>query len=241
VARAKLELVEALPIHGTAVLNADDERVAAMAHRAGADVLTYGVHAGEVRATGVALDDELRPSFTLRTPWGRAAVRLQVRGRHNAGNAAGAAAAALTLGVPLEAVAEGLGRAELSPWRMEVGRAPSGAIVINDAYNANPPSMRAALDALAAVPAARRVAVLGIMAELGPDGPAQHGAIGDWARARGIEVIAVDAPDYGGTVVDDVAGARARLGSLEADTALLVKGSRVAGLEQLARAVLDPG
>jgi UDP-N-acetylmuramoyl-tripeptide--D-alanyl-D-alanine ligase len=241
VARAKGELVEALPVTGTAVLNADDPRVAAMGERGSARVLTYGVTAGAVRATDVVLDDLLRPRFTLLSPWGKVDVRLEARGAHNALNAAGAAAAALAVDVPLDAVAEGLHGARLSPWRMDVLRAPSGAVVINDAYNANPASVRAALESLAAVPAERRVAVLGLMAELGPDSAAEHRAVGELARDLGVEVVAVAAPDYGVVDVADPDEAMDRLGPLDAADAVLVKGSRVAGLETLAQRLVEEG
>ncbi|HJR26107.1 MAG TPA: UDP-N-acetylmuramoyl-tripeptide--D-alanyl-D-alanine ligase, partial [Acidimicrobiales bacterium] len=137
VAHAKAELVEALPPHGTAVLFAGDERVLAMADRTSARVVPYGP-GGEVRAEDVVVDDELRPRFRLSSPWGHAEVRLLVHGLHQVDNALGAAAAALEIGVPVEDVAAGLGDAVLSPWRMELATAPSGARILNDAYNANP-------------------------------------------------------------------------------------------------------
>ena len=234
VAVAKSELVEALPAHGTAVLNADAPLVAAMASRTPARVLTFGLATGDVRATNVRLDGDLRPVFRLQTPWGDAGVELQVRGHHQVGNALAAAAAALACDADLEAVAAGLGGAQLSPWRMELHRAPSGALVLNDTYNANPLSMEAALRALAELPARRRTAVVGIMAELGEVGPSEHARMGALAGALGIRVIAVDAPDYGGEIVDDAGEALDRLGPLGEGDAVLVKGSRAAGLESLA-------
>ncbi|HYX44023.1 MAG TPA: Mur ligase family protein, partial [Acidimicrobiales bacterium] len=107
VARAKSELVEALPPSGTAVLNAEDERVMAMRSATEAGVLTFGIERGDVRAADLSLDPELRPTFRLRSPWGDADVLLEVRGAHHAANAAAAAAAALAVGAPLEAVASG--------------------------------------------------------------------------------------------------------------------------------------
>ena len=234
VAVAKSELVEALPGHGTAVLNADVPLVAAMATRTGARVLTFGLAAGDVRATDVRLDGDLRPVFRLQTPWGDADVELRVRGHHQVGNALAAAAAALACDAGLDAVAAGLGDAQLSPWRMELHRASSGALILNDTYNANPLSMEAALRALAELPARRRTAVLGIMAELGEVGPSEHARMGALAGALGIRVIAVDAPDYGGEIVDDAGEASERLGPLTEGDAVLVKGSRAAGLESLA-------
>jgi UDP-N-acetylmuramoyl-tripeptide--D-alanyl-D-alanine ligase len=239
VALAKGELVEALPADGTAVLNLRDERVAAMASRTVAGVLTYGVDQGDVRAEGVVVDDDLRPSFRLATPWGEHELTLAVRGRHNAENAAGAAAAALAAGASFDRVVEGLSAAELSPWRMELAVTPSGARVLNDAYNANPTSMLAALDALADLDAQRHTAVLGPMAELGEISEAEHHRVAHRAAELGIRVVPVDTTAYGGEPVDGVDGAVSALGRLEAGDAVLVKASRVAGLERLARRLLD--
>ncbi len=232
VAAAKGELVESLPASGTAVLNAGDPRVAAMAARTSARVVTFGT-GGDVRAEAVAVDDELRARFRLVSPWGRAEVALAVRGAHMVDNALAAAAAALVCEVPVEAAAAALGGASLSHWRMDLRTLPSGARLLNDAYNANPTSMAAALRALAGLPARRRVAVLGVMAELGADGEAEHRAVGELARELGIEVVAVDAPAYGGAAVADLDAAVAAVGPLGPGDAVLLKGSRVAGLERL--------
>ena len=234
VVRAKGELIESLPADGTAVLNAELDLVAGMARRTSARVLTFGLAAGDVRAEDVSLDDDLQPTFRLRTPWGSAPVRLQVRGHHQVGNALAAAAAALACDAAVEEVAAGLADARLSPWRMQLERAPSGALVLNDAYNANPLSTQAALRALAGLPAERRTAVLGIMAELGAVGPAEHARIGALASELGVRLIAVDAPDYGGEQVSGADEALERLGPLGPGDAVLVKGSRAAGLEKLA-------
>ncbi len=240
VALAKGELVEALPDTGLAVLNADDPRVLAMRHRTTATVLTYG-DAGEVRAEQVRLDDDLRPTFDAVTPWGRARLRLGVRGAHNVANALGAIAAAAGSGIGLDAIADALEQAVLSPWRMEVHRGANGLMIINDAYNANPVSMRAGLDALFAAPARRRFAVLGAMAELGSDSVAAHRELGELARARGIEVVAVATDAYGGRVVADAAEAVVTLRALGvgADDVVLVKASRVAALERVAGLLLE--
>lgn len=238
VARAKGELVEGLPADGTAVLNAADERVAAMAARTAASVLTFGV-GGDVRAEGLTLDDDLRARFRLATPWGHADVALAVRGLHQADNALAAAAAGLVTEVDLARVAAGLARADLSPWRMELTTAASGARVLNDAYNANPTSVAAALESLLALPARRRIAVLGVMAELGDRAVVDHAAIGAQARALGIRLIAVAAPGYGGEDVGSVEAALALLADVGDGDAVLVKGSRVAGLEQLAQRLLE--
>ncbi len=239
VARAKGELVEALPVDGTAVLFAGDPRVVAMAARTSARVVAFGP-GGDVVAADVELGDDLRPRFALRSPWGGADVHLAVHGLHHVDNALAAAAAALVSGLTPDEVAAGLGDAVLSPWRMDLATAPSGARVLNDAYNANPTSTEAALRALAALPARRRVAVLGVMAELGGESDAEHAAAGALARELGIRVLAVDAPAYGGEDVTDGDAALAALGELDEEDAVLVKGSRVAGLERVAAALLQP-
>lgn len=241
VARAKGELVEALPDDGIAVLNADHKHVAAMADRTSARVITFGLTPeSDVHASAVVIDDELRASFRLHSPWGDTDIRLAARGEHQVPNALAAVAAAGGLGVPLEKFAEGLLAAALSGLRMELVTSERGVTILNDAYNANPTSMSAALQSLAALAAGRRIAVLGTMAELGHDSAWQHEAIASQARELGIEVIAVGEPTYGADVrhVADVAAASAELSDLGAGDAVLVKGSRVAELERVAQALL---
>ena len=185
VARAKGELVEALPVDGTAILNADDPRVLAMAARTAARVVTFAEADGDacVRAADVRLDDLGRPSFTLLTPEGSAPVTLRLHGAHNVPNALAAAALARELGLSLDAIADGLSAAVArSRWRMEVHQRADGVTVINDAYNANPESVRAAIDALAHLAqGGRGFAVLGHMAELGDSSRASHEDIGEYA------------------------------------------------------------
>ncbi|MBW3627021.1 MAG: UDP-N-acetylmuramoyl-tripeptide--D-alanyl-D-alanine ligase [Actinobacteria bacterium] len=242
VARAKAELVEALPAHGTAVLNADDPRVRAMAEVTVASVVTFGTTGdADVAAGAVELDAELRASFRLRCPAGEADVRLGVPGRHQIGNALAATAAALAAGATLDDVVRGLEEARLSDWRMALGRSPDGALVLNDAYNANPTSTGAALRALAELDAKRRVAVLGTMAELGETSAGDHREVAALAADLGIRVVAVAEPAYGAELVDDVDAAVEALGPLGHGDAVLVKGSRVAGLERLAARLLGAG
>jgi UDP-N-acetylmuramoyl-tripeptide--D-alanyl-D-alanine ligase len=233
VAVAKRELVEALPASGTAILNADDPRVSAMAAHTDAAVITYGV-GGDVRVGPLTLDELARPSFRVDTPWGSADVALGLSGAHMASNAAAAIAVAGAVEGTIEPAVAGLPSARLSAMRMEVRRTASGAIVVNDAYNANPDSMRAALRALSRIDARRRVAILGLMAEL--DDPAEgHRLVADEARGFGIEIIAAGTDLYGIIAVDDPLGA---LGSLGEGDAVLVKASRVAGLERLVAELL---
>ena len=238
VARAKSELVRDLPVDGTAILNAADPRVAAMAAVTPASVVHFGT-GGDVWADDLALDHELQARFTLRSPWGTVPVALGARGVHQVDNALAAAAAALVCGLTLNEVAAGLERAVLSPWRMELATAPDGALVLNDAYNANPTSVAAALESLVALPAARRIAVLGVMAELGPTSDADHAAIGELAARLGVRLLAVDAPAYGGEQVATIEEAMDLLEPLGPGDAVLVKGSRVAGLERLAELLLE--
>jgi UDP-N-acetylmuramoyl-tripeptide--D-alanyl-D-alanine ligase len=253
VARAKGELVEALPASGFAVLNGDDPRTRSMSSRTVASTVLYSVRdqatstvgAGaaahpDVIAEDVTLDAELRPRYRLRSPWGTADVRLEARGAHQVGNSLAALTLAALAGVALDQAVEALGRAGLSPHRMELLYTPDGGVIINDAYNANPASMEAALEALAAVPAQHRVAVLGTMAELGAQGPAEHRAVAALAGRLGVDLIVVGTAEYGVEPAADADEAVARLGRVGAGTAVLVKASRVAALEQVAARLVDP-
>lgn len=240
VAQAKGELVESIPPEGTAVLNGEVPAVAAMADRTSGRVLLFGRRSGDVHASEVVVDGDLRASFTLHSPWGEAAVRLGVRGDHQVENALAASAAALAAGSSLHEVVAGLGDVAPSPWRMDLRTAPSGAMVLNDAYNANPASTEAALRSLAHLAADRRIAVLGPMAELGVHAVDEHHRIARLAEDLGLRVIAVGAPDYPEEVdhVGDIDAARSSLGAVGPGDAVLVKGSRIAGLERLAEQLL---
>jgi UDP-N-acetylmuramoyl-tripeptide--D-alanyl-D-alanine ligase len=245
IAEAKGEMVEALPPSGNAILNADDQRVAAMAARAGnAHIVLYSAApdpppAAVVVAENVSMDGELRPSFTVRSPWGEAEVGLRVRGEHQVGNALAAIAIAGVCGVDAPTAARALAVARLSPWRMELHRSRSGAAILNDAYNANPASMAAALRSLRAIRAERRAAALGIMAELGSDSAAQHREIARLAAGLGIRLVPVGTDAYGPEPVGSIEEALFALGPLDGRDAVLVKGSRVAGLDVLAARLLE--
>ena len=237
--RAKAELVDALPSHGIAILNADDHRVRAMSSRCAGSVLLFGeADDADVRITGVVLDDVARASFVVHTPWGATPVRLAVSGRHMVSNAAAALACVGAVGGELQAAAAAMGEVRLAAMRMEILHTADGATVLNDSYNANPTSMRAALDALVVIPAVRRFAVLGVMAEIA-DRELEHRGIHAYAVERGIEVIAVGTDLYGVVPVPDPVVALALL-ELGVGDAVLVKGSRVAGLEHVAEAVSRP-
>lgn len=260
IATAKGELVEALPADGVAVLNADDPLVAGMAVRTRARVVTFGESAGaDVRASDVTSDELGRAAFVLHAGGGAAPVQLRYAGAHHVANALAAAAVALAAGMALPEVADGLGAAvPASRWRMELTERADGVLVINDAYNANPESMSAALRTLAAVAGARAgrsVAVLGEMAELGAAEQAAHEAIGRLAASLGVaRVIAVgdaarpiqQAAALEGSwhgearwVPDADAAIRTLATGLRAGDVVLVKASRAASLERVALAIAE--
>jgi UDP-N-acetylmuramoyl-tripeptide--D-alanyl-D-alanine ligase len=270
VAQAKGELVEALPAAGAggvAILNADDPRVLAMASRTQARVVTFSTQPlgksdspqrlePAVRATDVRLDELGRPSFTLSTPAGSVPVTLRLHGAHNVPNALAAATLAGELGLDLAGIADGLCAAVArSRWRMEVHRRADGVTVVNDAYNANPESVRAAIDALRHLARdSRGFAVLGPMAELGDTSRARHEEIGEYAARAGLAgLIAVGeqatpilsgaarVPSWHGETlgVPDGAAALALLADrLKPGDVVLVKASRAAGLESVAAGLL---
>ena len=200
--------------------------------------MTFGrSQQADVRVTVVSLGDDLRAHIHAATPWGALDAVLAARGEHQAMNAAAAIAVAGIVGIDLDRVGEALGRATMSAMRMDLRAGRRGLRVLDDSYNANPASVTAALHALVAIPARRHVAVLGQMAELGPTSADEHHRIAVLAKDLGIEVIALDAPDYGVESVDDIASAVARLDDLDDGDVVLVKASRVAGLERLAAAL----
>jgi UDP-N-acetylmuramoyl-tripeptide--D-alanyl-D-alanine ligase len=182
IALTKGELVEALPEDGVAILNADDPMVRAMASRTKAKVVLVGESPdAQVRAENIVLDEEARPSFRMVTPQGEADVKLALHGVHHVGNALSAAAVALELGATPEEVAERLSQARrVSARRMDVQTRPDGVTIVNDSFNANPESMRAALKSLAEMARSgrRSWAVLGMMGELGPEHVSAHDSIG---------------------------------------------------------------
>jgi UDP-N-acetylmuramoyl-tripeptide--D-alanyl-D-alanine ligase len=237
VARAKSELVTSLPPTGVAVLNFDDPRVGRMAAISPCPVLGYATEGdAEVRGEGVELDDELRARFMLVTPWGKGEVRLALHGAHQVPNALAAAAAALWCEVSFERVAAALSEATGSPLRMEVRRVAKGPGLIVDCYNANPASTEAALRALAALKGARKVALLGLMAELGSETEAEHRRAASLADHLGIELVGYRTELYGPSQASDVVDAVELLRSLGPGDAALVKGSRVAQLEDVVAA-----
>jgi UDP-N-acetylmuramoyl-tripeptide--D-alanyl-D-alanine ligase len=192
------------------------------------------------------LDQRGRPTFTLRTADDSVVVALPLVGAHQALNAAAAAAAGLAVGVGLEASAKALATASLSKWRMELRDLPDGGTLLNDSYNANPDSTRAALDALAAIQAHRRIAVLGEMRELGTHSPAEHRAVGRYAATRADLILAIGpaarpiadaAGDRALTMPDNAAAIAWLRGHVGAGDVVLVKASRGGRLDEVAAAL----
>ena len=276
VARAKSELVEALPADGVAILNADDPRVLAMGARTAARVVTFGITSHKpqrihsplashmpqptIQAADVRLDDLGRPSFTLLTPEGPAPVTLQLHGAHIVPDALAAAALASELGLGLAGIADGLSAAVArSRWRMEVRRRGDGVTVINDAYNANPESVQAAVAALRHLAQdGRAFAILGHMAELGAISRASHEDVGEFAARADLAGLIAVGPEAepllagarrvrswtGGAlaVPDGAAAFDALANQLKPGDVVLVKASRAAHLEGVAEMLsLAPG
>ncbi|MET7285002.1 UDP-N-acetylmuramoyl-tripeptide--D-alanyl-D-alanine ligase [Streptomyces sp. NPDC005573] len=261
IAQAKGELVESLPADGAAILNADDPLVRAMASRTKAKVVLFGESAeADVRAENVRLTDSGQPSFRLHTPSGASDVTMRLYGEHHVSNALAAAAVAHELGMPVDEIATALSEAgSLSRWRMEVTERPDGVTIVNDAYNANPESMRAALRALAAMGKGRRTwAVLGKMAELGDEALAEHDAVGRLAvrlnvsklvavggiEASWLQLGAYNEGSWGEESVH-VSDAQAAVDLLRSELrpgdVVLVKASRSIGLESVAQALVENG
>ncbi len=268
IAQAKGELVEALPKNGVAVLNADDPLVWAMQERTVAGVLGFAADRPPpgpgVWSSAVTVDALGRPSFTLHgrqetEPDAEVEVQLQVSGRHQVGNALAAAAAALGLGLDLNQIGAALsGATARSRWRMEIAER-GGLVVVNDAYNANPDSMRAAIATLTELGRARRGrtwAVLGDMLELGEAAEAEHAEIGRDVARNGVDrLIAVgtyasvvadaaraaglDEPGAVQAYADKQALLAAGLEGLGAGDVVLVKASRGLALDTVAEAILS--
>ncbi|MEV4685068.1 UDP-N-acetylmuramoyl-tripeptide--D-alanyl-D-alanine ligase [Streptomyces kurssanovii] len=263
IAQAKGEMVESLPPAGedggVAVLNADDPLVRAMASRTKARVLLFGeADDAAVRAENVRLTELGQPTFTLHTPTGCSDVTMRLYGEHHVSNALAAAAVAHELDMSASEIALALSEAgTLSRWRMEVTERPDGVTVVNDAYNANPESMRAALRALAAMGKGRRTwAVLGQMAELGDEALVEHDAVGRLAvrlnvgklvavggrEASWLQLGAYNEGSWGEESVH-VSDAQAAVDLLRRELrpgdVVLVKASRSVGLERIAQALLE--
>lgn len=241
-------LVRALPAGGTAVLNADDPNI---------DVWRTAARERDVRVLEFALEhpaaiclrEALQPGsqeFNLSTPAGDATLRIHAPGRHSVANALAATSAALAIGVPLTAVAAGLESFRPVPGRLALLQGASGAAVLNDTYNANPDSVRAAIDVLAALPPPRWL-VLGDMGEVGANGPGFHREVGEYARSARIErlltvgPLAAQSASAFGSGAEHFASVEALAvhvaASARAGTTVLVKGSRFMRMERVVAAL----
>lgn len=255
---AKGELVGCVPADGAVFLNGDDMQSRRLAAESVAPVTFYGLsEASDVRAIDIVLGDDGRPTLTLVAAGEAVTLTLPLPGRHNAYNAAAAAAVALRLGVGLSDVGEGLEHVELTEWRMQVFTAANGVTVVNDAYNANPTSMRAAIDTLGGMrPEGRRIAVLGDMRELGSLADLAHFRLGEEVARGSIDAL-VTIGELGrriaeGALADgmDPAAVRVCDGAEEASEvlddllapgdAVLVKASRSMGLERVVEGIVHP-
>lgn len=250
IARAKSEIFEGLAADGVAVLNADDAQLAVFdAAAQGHAQLRFGLEsAANVTARDIQLGvGECR--FVLVCPQGEQAIQLPAAGEHNVRNALAAAAVALALDVPLAAIAAGLAAFAGVKGRLQLKQAACGATVIDDTYNANPDSMKAGIDVLAAYPAPR-VFVMGQIGELGDTAPQLHAEVGAHARARGIEHLlchgelarhAADAFGDGGEYDDDFTALLARVAArVTPASTVLVKGSRFMQMERVVAALVTP-
>lgn len=259
IATAKREILEQLPASGTAVLNADDDLVAAMAPHTPARVLTFGEGAAsDLCYTDLTTDELGRPRATLGYAGHTASVRLRLVGRHQMQNAAAAAALATAVELDLETIARALETAtNRSSWRMDLQERPDRTLVLNDSYNANPESMRAALASLADLGrarGARTIAVLGEMKELGAEAEEAHRQLGSAVVEAGVDVLVgvgavapllgqgVSAATGGAVTVVSVADPVEALawlrGNVAAGDAVLVKASRGVALERVAEGLL---
>ena len=259
IVRASEEPVDWLGPDGVAILNADDPVVRGFGDGARADVVTFGVEGpADVRAEELELGADARATFMLVSGSEREPVELQVPGEHMVSNALAAAAGGLWLGMSVAECAAALKGARIARWRMETFRTGSGVLVVNDAYNANPESMAAGLKTARWMARdGRLVAVLGHMAELGPIAFDEHEKVGELVVRIGVDrLITVGeearaiarAAVREGLVPQSVASYDAAVEATadvrawtRAGDVVLLKGSRVAGLEGVAEALVEPG
>jgi len=258
IALAKGEILEALPADGVAVVNADDPLTREMASRTDARVISFG-EAGDVSWRDATFDDLDRPSATFVHADDAVRATLSQVGAHQLYNATAAASLALGAGLEFGAVVEALGSAVgRSRWRMELHERRDGVVVLNDSYNANPASMRAAIDALATIGErrkARTLAVLGEMRELGAESVEAHRELGEYVASRGVDVLLgigdparsildgaahlTESPTTGVFAPDRAAALAWLRENLAPDDVVVVKASRGAELDKLAEVLVE--
>ncbi|MBL0093129.1 MAG: UDP-N-acetylmuramoyl-tripeptide--D-alanyl-D-alanine ligase [Piscinibacter sp.] len=249
VARENGSVISALPADGTAVFPADDPHAPIWRGLAGARRVTSFATDAAADVTAEARWSVDHWDMTLITPAGRAALALRVAGMHNVRNALAATACALAAGCPLEAVVRGLQAFEPVKGRSQLKRLVRGGIeitLVDDSYNANPDSVRAAIDVLAALPGPRWL-VLGDMGEVGDQGPAFHTEVGAYAKQRGIEhfwaagaLCRHAAQAFAGARhFEDAPALIAALGQAPQAAAIVVKGSRFMKMERVVAALSE--
>jgi UDP-N-acetylmuramoyl-tripeptide--D-alanyl-D-alanine ligase len=241
VAAAKAEILAALPADGTAVVPAEAGELEP--HLAAAPRLLRFGPGGDVDATEQRIDEGVTEAAIV-TPAGSARFHFPFTESHNLTNALADVAAGVALGASPEGMADRAANIGFSRFRGERLELGDGIVLVNDCYNANPVSMRAALDHLGSVEGTRRIAVLGEMAELGPGAPAYHHEIGGHARAEGVDLlIGVGEPareyDPDELVADPAEAAELLAAQLQPGDTILVKGSRSAGLEGVAETLAE--
>lgn len=249
VAREKACIYAGLPADGVAIIPADDPQASLLSSLAGGcRTLRFGLASdADVRAADLEQDGDTQ-RFTLITPDDSAEVALALPGLHNVRNALAATALSLALGATLDDAVLGLSQVDAVPGRLAARRHASGALIMDDSYNANPASVRAGVEALLGR-SERLVVALGDMAELGPEGPELHRALGHWMAGQGVTALHALGPLGRETVAGAGAIGRhhasleallASLGpELRAGTTVLVKGSRSAGMERVVKALFD--
>ncbi len=243
VAKAKAEIVEGMKVGGTAILNADDERVAAMSELSKGETLTFGIeNEADVAASDIRELGFSGSSFTLSTPAGNAFVEFPINGRHNIMNALAAAAVGISFGMSADSIANALATVEPPPQRGEVIKFREGFTVINDSYNSNPDALISMVETLAAggSDAKRRIVVAGEMLELGENAETIHRETGKKLAAMNVDLLigvrglakelvsgAIEAGFAEAVFAEDSAAAGAMLIDRIAEgDAVLIKGSR---------------
>lgn len=252
VARGKCEIFEGLPADGVAVVNLDNPWTASWRERLAQQyrVVTFSISQCADVWVDAIVQDAGCLHFNLHTNEGMWPVRLAFIGTHNVGNAIAAAACCLAAGIPVEQVITGLQAAQPYKGRLQSKRGARGCLVIDDSYNANPASVRMAIDALMACEG-KKILVLGDMGELGPDAVAMHAETGRYARAAGVTCLkatgvlsraTVEGFGKGGEYFDDwQALANSCIAEAAGDSVFLIKGSRSAGMDRVATLLTEAG
>lgn len=238
VAKEKGDLLESLPKSGTVILNADAGGSLALANRTQAQVLSFGMQAdsqADIVAKNISLDENLAATFDLSSPFGSTKVNLQVAGKLNVSNALAALGVAGVLGVDLDIASQGLSQSQISELRMDLKTRKDGLQIINDTYNANPVSMKAALLELKALPAKSHIAVVSTMLELGEIHDSAHKEIAEFAEKHSIQLVSFQEPAYGVETLGK-AELKSFLSNLGKGDAVLFKASRAVGLEKMIEA-----